>query len=96
VREIRAERATRRLERRPVSRVRQRGDGDELALVEPGERGIGRRELARLFPSCEVRVTAMTLAPPLARRVVRRAPALATVLAWLPWLRSHHFAAIVP
>jgi SAM-dependent methyltransferase len=59
-------------------------------------RAVGRRELARLFPDCRVDVAAMTLAPPLARRVMRRAPALGAVLTWLPWLRSHDFAAISP
>jgi ubiquinone/menaquinone biosynthesis C-methylase UbiE len=62
----------------------------------PHTRSVGRRELRRLFPAAEIRLSSLTLLPPLARRL-----GLATELAYrplhaLPCLRSHYLALIFP
>lgn len=57
---------------------------------------LPRRELAALFPGAALRLRAITLAPPLARAVAGRAPALARALAMLPFLRTHYLALIRP
>jgi GT2 family glycosyltransferase/SAM-dependent methyltransferase len=57
-------------------------------------RGVGRADLRRLFPDCEIRARRVTLAPPLARPLAavswRAARALEAI--WL--LRTHYCAAI--
>lgn len=55
----------------------------------PHVRGVARGELGRLFPGLEGRVRSVTLAPPLARLVVPRSWALATLLESIPLLRTH-------
>ncbi len=64
--------------------------------VNPDTRGIGRRELARLFPGCRLRVRRVTLAPPLARLVAPRSWLLAELLERLPPLRTHLLATVRP
>lgn len=52
--------------------------------------GIGRREILRLFPGATVEMRALTLAPPLARRVAPVAPKLVLFLErYLPVLCTH-------
>lgn len=60
----------------------------------PDVRAVGRRELAALFPGCRMQVARATLAPPLARLVAPRSWTLCTLLAALPFLRTHLVATI--
>jgi SAM-dependent methyltransferase len=62
----------------------------------PHVRGIGRREIATLFPRCELRLERVTLAPPLARAVVPWSWPGATFLEGLRVLNSHLIGAIIP
>ena len=48
------------------------------------------REIARLFPTCERHLEAVTLLPPVARRLAPRAWRLCTLLEAVPALRSHY------
>jgi len=52
-------------------------------------RGVGRREIQRLFPGCRTSLTRVTLAPPLARVVASRFPSVAYLLQGLPFLCTH-------
>jgi SAM-dependent methyltransferase len=62
----------------------------------PQVRGIGRAELAALFPGCALDIESLTLAAPLARLLAPRAWPLAAALARLPALRTHLLAGIRP
>jgi len=55
-------------------------------------RGVPEARLRQLFPQSQARVQRLTLAPPLARAVVRVHPALYTVFNVLPALRTHVLA----
>jgi SAM-dependent methyltransferase len=57
-------------------------------------RGIPTREIAALFPSCTVNVEPVTLAPPLARRIVPHSWLLARGLERLRVLNTHLLAVI--
>lgn len=57
-------------------------------------RGIGRRELAELFPGFDVAWRRVTLAPPLVRVLAPRAPALASGLQALRVLDTHAVAVL--
>jgi ubiquinone/menaquinone biosynthesis C-methylase UbiE len=57
----------------------------------PNVRGVGRAEIARVFPGFSASLETMTLVPPLARRLGRLTPVLYPALASLPVLRSHYF-----
>lgn len=57
-------------------------------------RGIGRREVRRLFPGCDIRFASLGLLPPLARRIVPLGPTLAAALERLPPLRYAYLALI--
>jgi len=57
-------------------------------------RGIGAAEIRRLFPDCDIRFQALSLAPPLARRLARFSVTLCRVLEWLSPLRTHYLAVI--
>jgi ubiquinone/menaquinone biosynthesis C-methylase UbiE len=59
-------------------------------------RGIGRRELASLFPGFELRLRRVTLAPPLARRIAPRAPLLALLAEELRVLNTHYVGLLLP
>lgn len=59
-------------------------------------RGVRRRELHRLFPNCEIDVQRTTLAPPLARLLVPRLPALARLLDRITLFATHDLAVIRP
>lgn len=52
-------------------------------------RGVPLRRVRELFPAGEPQVRRVTLAPPIARRVVRIHPALYGWFNTLPWLRTH-------
>ncbi len=55
----------------------------------PNVRGIPHGELKQLFPGFSCRIRKVTLAPPLARRVVPVSWTAATLLECLPFLRTH-------
>jgi SAM-dependent methyltransferase len=58
----------------------------------PDVRGVPLARVSALFPQGRVHSCRVTLAPPLARAVVRVHPALYTVCNAVPWLRTHVFA----
>lgn len=57
-------------------------------------RGIGVREIRRLFPSREIRLCRVTLAPPIARRLVPISWTAAHLLENLRILNTHYFGII--
>lgn len=59
-------------------------------------RGIEAQEIRELFPGCRVKLTRVTLAPPLARRIVPATWTGALLLEQIPWLRTHYAAIIQP
>ena len=58
----------------------------------PDVRGVPMRRVRELFPESTVDAARITLAPPIARAVVRLHPALYTVFNALPVLRTHVLA----
>ena len=60
----------------------------------PNVRGIGRRELKRLFPALHGQIKTVTLAPPLTRLIAPRWWRLATFLEAIPLLRTHLIAVL--
>jgi SAM-dependent methyltransferase len=61
----------------------------------PDTLAIGRGELRRLFPACEIDPRRVMLAPPLARLLAPRSWLMTNALECVPWLRSHYLAAMV-
>lgn len=59
-------------------------------------RGIGKNEIRSLFPRCEFEFHKITLAPPIARRIVPLSWVQATFLESLQILNSHFLVAIHP
>lgn len=57
-------------------------------------RGIGRREIADLFPGCRMVLRRLTLAPPLGRAVSRISPAGFHLLSALKIFSSHYLCVI--
>lgn len=57
-------------------------------------RGIGSRELRKLFPGLAGRIRSTTLAPPLGRPLAGPLPWLAALLEAFPFLRSHLVAVL--
>jgi SAM-dependent methyltransferase len=60
----------------------------------PNVRGIGRRELCSLFPGCRVRLRRVTLAPPIARKLVPFSWPLARTVEHLRLLSTHYMGVI--
>jgi len=60
----------------------------------PNVRGIEAGEIRSLFPGCSVRLERVTLAPPLARRVVPVSYILALLLEQVPFMRTHYLGVI--
>jgi len=60
----------------------------------PETRGIKRREIRRLFPSCRCDFRRVTLAPPVARSLAKHSLLLCYLLERIPLLRTHHLVAI--
>jgi SAM-dependent methyltransferase len=62
----------------------------------PDVRGIGRREIGDLFPTLEINLQKITLAPPIARRIPEKLlPVLYPLLAMIPWLRTHYLGLLI-
>jgi hypothetical protein len=64
----------------------------DLAFDNPRNtnvKGVRPREIKKLFPGYLMSARSVTLAPPVARRVVPLSVTFATVLAALPLLRTH-------
>ena len=57
-------------------------------------RGVKRREINRLFPSCRIELWRITLAPPLARWIAPRSWLLACLLEKIPLLCTHYLGVI--
>ncbi|MGZ8377120.1 MAG: class I SAM-dependent methyltransferase [Gemmatirosa sp.] len=62
----------------------------------PDVRGVGRREIVRLFPDCVIRLQAVTLAPPIGRLVSPVSWTVAHLLGRVPWLRTHYLGLLLP
>ncbi len=60
----------------------------------PATRALSAADIRRLFPGCDVRLESVTLAPPIARRVIPIWPTAAAALESLPFLRTHYFGVI--
>lgn len=59
-------------------------------------RGIGGGEIRSLFRNCDVTLKPVTLAPPIARKVVPVTWTGAALLEEIPWLRTHYISIIRP
>jgi ubiquinone/menaquinone biosynthesis C-methylase UbiE len=55
---------------------------------------VRRSELVALFAGCDLAITRVTLAPPLARALLPRGTWVARLLSAVPLLRTHHLALI--
>lgn len=55
----------------------------------PDVKGMGRGEIARLFPGCSIELRRVNVVPPVARGLLPRYRALYNAVAWMPWVRSH-------
>jgi ubiquinone/menaquinone biosynthesis C-methylase UbiE len=60
----------------------------------PNVRGINLAEIEALFPNCTLDFHRITLAPPLARKIVPISWLLAETLSKIPWLLSHYLGVI--
>jgi len=67
-----------------------------LNPINPQTRGIRPQEVRRLFPGCRYTFRKITLAPPIARRVVKLSWSLALLLENLGIFNSHYLVAIRP
>lgn len=67
-----------------------------LNPANPQTRGIQPDEICRLFPSCDIEFHKITLAPPIARRIVPLSWGLALLLESLKIFNSHYLALIRP
>jgi SAM-dependent methyltransferase len=56
--------------------------------------GVSRGEILSLFPGCGIKLCSLTLAPPLARRVVNVSWTAALLLEMLPLARTHYLGLI--
>ena len=57
-------------------------------------KGIGRREILRLFPNCRFDFRRATLAPPITRAIAPYSFLLCYLLDKIPWLRTHYLVVI--
>ena len=60
----------------------------------PNVRGIERKEIARLFPRCDLKIKRVTLLPPLARTLAPISWVLCLILEKTPLLNSHFLVLI--
>ena len=56
--------------------------------------GVGSKEIRRLFPGCLIHLRRITLAPPLARRIVPISWSIARLLEQLRMLNTHYLGVI--
>jgi hypothetical protein len=57
-------------------------------------KGIGKREIIRLFPHCTFEFSKATLAPPIARAIAPYSFLLCYLLEKIPWLKTYHLVVI--
>jgi SAM-dependent methyltransferase len=57
-------------------------------------RGVSRREIRRLFPSCRIELRRVTLVAPFARQIAPRFPSLSVLCGAIPWLCTHYLGII--
>lgn len=57
-------------------------------------KGVGRREIMRLFQNCVFNFRRVTLAPPIARAIAPYSFLLCCFLDKIPWLRTHYLVVI--
>ena len=62
----------------------------------PDVRRVSRRDIETLFPECRIELHRVTLAAPLARRVLPHARWLYSALRAIPLLRTHYLGTIRP
>src|SRR5262249_34820780 len=62
----------------------------------PDAKRIGKQEIGKLFPACDLQLVATTLAPPICRVLARRAWLLALALEKIPVLCTHYLGLIRP
>lgn len=62
----------------------------------PDTRAVRRAEIRSLFPGAAIEFGTATLVPPLARRLAPHVPTVCSLLARLPFLRTHYLAIIRP
>ena len=60
----------------------------------PDVRGVGKREINRLFPNCKVSLQRLTLAPPIGRRVAPISTSLYKALSLIKPLCTHYLGII--
>jgi ubiquinone/menaquinone biosynthesis C-methylase UbiE len=60
----------------------------------PDVRGIKKREIAQLFPSCRITLQRLTLVPPLARLLASYSWLACYGLGKIPWLCTHYLGLI--
>jgi len=60
----------------------------------PDVRGVKKREIYQLFPTCRIELQRITLAPPLARLLAPRSWMLAYLLEKIPLFRTHYLGVI--
>lgn len=62
----------------------------------PNVKGIKKNEIGLLFPGCEIELKRITLAPPLARKLVPMSWILSLCLEKIPFLCTHYLGIITP
>lgn len=67
-----------------------------LNPINPQTQGIRPKEIRQLFPDCKIQLRRVTLAPPLARRLVGISWTLCSLLEKLKVFNSHYLATIRP
>jgi SAM-dependent methyltransferase len=71
----------------------------DFFIARPGNRDVrpmSKSEIARLFPSCEIKLCRVTLAPPITRAFARHSWLACDLLERLPFLRTHYLGLIRP
>lgn len=62
--------------------------------TNPDVKGIGKKEITRLFQNCIFDFEKVTLAPPIARAISPHSFLLCYLLEKIPWLRTHYLVVI--
>jgi ubiquinone/menaquinone biosynthesis C-methylase UbiE len=61
----------------------------------PNVRGIRKRDIKTLFPKLRMRLSTITLLPPIARRLGKSAPTVYPILSTIPFLRTHYLGLLI-